>query len=474
MPPTPVEPSQKVRTQIVSVKSLGQTIKLRKCKLVVLGGPDAGKELVVDRDLIRVGQKSDNDLVLSDKTVSRYHFEIFRDKDGYLLKDLNSTNGVLYQGSRVKEVFLASGAVIKVGTTQIKFLPIEERVVVLPSERNEFGELLGESLAMREVFGLLEKISPTDATVIITGETGTGKELVAKAVHAASNRAKGPFMVVDCGTIAASLIESELFGHEKGAFTGAVSRRPGAFELAHGGTVFLDEIGELSLELQPKLLRVLEAKEIRRIGSSETKKIDVRIVAATNRELRAEVEAGRFREDLYFRLSVIAVRMPSLRDRKDDIAMLAETFLNRCLVQIGQPEGSKQLTADAYEALQGHDWPGNVRELRNVIERAVFLSASAGGMIDANDIPLGAPTTDATPEGSFWREIKEQNLGFKRSKERWTEIFERRFLKDLMRLTSNNISAASREANMDRKYLRSLLKKYGLWEPGEARARRGD
>src|SRR5688572_27456725 len=286
---------QKVRTQIVSVKDAPRSISLRKAKLAVLDGPDAGKEILVDRDIIRCGQKEDNDLCISDKTVSRHHFEILKDKDGYVLRDLGSTNGTFYEGSRIKEVFLQSGALIKAGATQIKFMPIEEKVQIVASDKEKFGDLWGRSIRMREIFGLLEKIAPTDATVIINGETGTGKELVARAIHTHSHRGKGPFVVVDCGTIATNLIESELFGHEKGAFTGAVGRRPGAFEVANSGTVFLDEIGELPLDLQPKLLRVLESKEIRRIGNSETKKIDVRIVAATNRDLRTEVDKGKFR-----------------------------------------------------------------------------------------------------------------------------------------------------------------------------------
>jgi DNA-binding NtrC family response regulator len=453
--------STEPHTEIVHIDDVVGTIKLPRCKLVVLKGADAGRELVVDRDLIRVGQAPENDLTLTDKTVSRRHFEIRRDAGGYVLRDLGSTNGVFYQGSRVREVHIAAGAVFRAGNTEIEFLPSEARVRVVPSEQDRFGPLLGRSLKMREIFGLLEKISPIDATVIITGETGTGKDVVARSIHEASHRADGPYIVVDCGGIASSLIESELFGHEKGAFTGAVGRRAGAFELADGGTVFLDEIGELPLELQPKLLRVLEAREIRPVGASRSRKVDVRIIAATNRELREEVEHGRFRSDLYFRLGVIQVRVPRLAERKDDVPLLAQGFLDRCLDQLGQAPGSKRLAEGACRTLQAHDWPGNVRELRNVVERAVFLTG-AGAVIEAADIPLGGAGGAASPEAGFWREVADRDPGFKEAKERWVAIFERRYLEDLMRRCHGNLSEASRCADVDRKYLRGLLRKYDL------------
>jgi transcriptional regulator with PAS, ATPase and Fis domain len=218
--------------------------------------------------------------------------------------------------------------------------------------------MLGESLKMREIFAILEKISPKDITVLIEGETGTGKEVCARAIHNTSKRASGPFIIFDCGATPANLIESELFGHVKGAFTGAVSSRAGAFESADGGTIFFDELGELTLELQPKLLRVLETREVKRVGATTPVKVDVRVVAATNRDLRKEVRSGNFREDLFYRLAVARVTLPALRERREDIALLAKSFLRDAS---GDP--NREISEATLTFLRKHDWPGNIREL---------------------------------------------------------------------------------------------------------------
>src|SRR5687768_3213314 len=243
--------------------------------------------------------------------------------------------------------------------------------------------MVGRSRVMREIFGLVERIAPTDATVLIEGETGTGKDMIARTLHQLSPRHQAPFIVVDCGAVAGTLIESELFGHEKGAFTGAVTARQGAFELASGGTVFLDELGELSLDLQPKLLRVLEQRELRRVGGSKTIKVDLRVVAATRKDLRSEVEKGKFREDLFFRLNVVPITTPALRDRREDIPRLIDHFLT-AMTPPGEP--TPVLSEGTRAALYAHDWPGNVRELRNVIERALALRGDPGALV----APLGA------------------------------------------------------------------------------------
>ncbi|HWU91404.1 MAG TPA: sigma 54-interacting transcriptional regulator [Kofleriaceae bacterium] len=428
------------------------TVNLRRCKLVVIKGAQRGTEFVIAGDVFRVGKAPDaNDLVLGDETVSRVHFEIMRDAKGYLVRDLKSTNGTFLDGAEVKEAYLRAGSVIAAGSCELKFTPFEERIEILPSEKEQLGEMVGKSPAMREIFGLVERIAPTDATVLIEGETGTGKDMIARTLHQLSPRDAAPFIVVDCGAVAGTLIESELFGHEKGAFTGAIAARQGAFELASGGTVFLDELGELALDLQPKLLRVLEQRELRRVGGQKTIKVDLRVIAATRKDLRSEVEKGKFREDLYFRLNVVPITAPPLRERREDIPLLIDAMLGKLA-----PNGI-ELSDATRAALMAHDWPGNVRELRNVIERALALGADPGMLV--------APLGEAGPaRGAQLRDgIEfEPGVSFRDTKEKWTELFERRYLTWLIKRAEGNISKAARDADMDRKYLHKLLRKYGI------------
>jgi len=430
------------------------TVNLRRCKLVVIKGNQRGTEFVISGDTFRVGKAHENDLVLADETVSRVHFEIMRDAKGYLVRDMRSTNGTFLDGAEVKEAYLRAGSVIAAGACELKFTPFEERIEILPSEKEQLGEMVGKSPAMREIFGLVERIAPTDATVLIEGETGTGKDMIARTLHQLSPRSEAPFIVVDCGAVAGTLIESELFGHEKGAFTGAVTARQGAFELASGGTVFLDELGELSLDLQPKLLRVLEQRELRRVGGTKTIKVDLRVIAATRKDLRSEVEKGKFREDLYFRLNVVPITAPPLRDRREDIPLLIDAMLGH----LGPPGKTATLTEQTRAALMAHDWPGNVRELRNVIERALALGADPGMLV----APLG--NQDINSKGAQLRDSIEFEPGvsFRDTKEKWTELFERRYLSWLIKRAEGNISKAARDADMDRKYLHKLLRKYGI------------
>jgi transcriptional regulator with GAF, ATPase, and Fis domain len=437
-------------------------LSLRQCKLVLLKGVDRGREYVIASDVIRVGKSGENDLVLADETVSRVHFEIVRDAKGYLVRDLRSTNGTFLDGAEIREAYIRAGSVIAAGAAHIKFQPFEERIEILPSDKERIGELVGRSLRMREIFGLVERIAPTDATVLLEGETGTGKDLVARTIHALSRRKGGPFVVVDCGAVAGSLIESELFGHEKGAFTGAAAARQGAFELAHGGTVFLDELGELSLDLQPKLLRVLEQRELRRVGGSKTIKVDIRVIAATKKDLRSEVEKGKFREDLYFRLSVVPMTTPPLRERREDVPLLVEHFLRSLGAQAGvTPPAVDDATL---AALQAHDWPGNIRELRNVLERAIALGGDPRRMI----APLGDAGAGGGAGGGAAASLLDfdPELPFREHKERWSDEFERRYLAWLLGRADGNISKAARDADMDRKYLHKLLKKHGIVAAG--------
>ncbi len=336
---------------------------------VVVSGTDRGRQVRLKEQAIVFGSAPSSDLVLSDTTVSRRHAIATLENGDVIVRDQGSTNGSFIQGSRFKEISIGFGAEIKLGRTLLKFLPDEEVVKPVEAATDEFGSLLGRETKMRQLFALLADIAPTTSTILIEGETGTGKELVAEEIHRHSGRAKKPFVVFDCGAVPRELIESALFGHIKGAFTGAVGDRKGAFAEAHGGTLFLDEIGELPLEMQPTLLRVLDKRAVRQVGGNHYEQVDVRIVAATNRDLHDEVARKAFREDLYYRLAVMRVQLPALRDRGADVNLLVDAFIKR----LG---GGRTLNvrSEDMQRLRAHAWPGNVRELRNVIERACVLT----------------------------------------------------------------------------------------------------
>jgi transcriptional regulator with GAF, ATPase, and Fis domain len=330
-----------------------------------------------------------------------------------------------------------------------------EDTAIPASVHNQFGLAVGTSLPMRRIFGVLERMSPTPASVLLIGETGTGKDVLARSIHMNSARADGPFEVVDCGAVAPTLIESELFGHERGAFTGAVSARTGAFERAAGGTLFLDEIGELALDLQPKLLRVLESREFRRVGGTRTLPADVRVVAATTRDLAGLVAAGEFRDDLYFRLAVVTLHIPALRERMEDLPVVAGALLRAC-----DPD-PPILRHDVLAALKSYDWPGNVREVRNVLERGLYAARAIG----QNEVKLvgfppqdrGSPPSDgATPVG--FRESE----SYRETRARFQEWFEKRYVEWLLTRHGGSIRAAARAARMDRNHLSDLAHKHGI------------
>ncbi|NOY91389.1 MAG: FHA domain-containing protein [Deltaproteobacteria bacterium] len=436
-----------------------QVLELPRCKLVVLSGDQRGEEALMAGEVYRIGKSAKNDLVLDDETVSRAHCEILREARGFLLRDLGSTNGTLLDGAEIREAYLKPGAVITVGEVELKVRPHAERIEVLPSESERFGLAFGRSLVMREIFGLLERLAPTDATMLLGGETGTGKDVLARSIHAASPRADKPFIVVDCGAVVGTLIASELFGHERGAFTGANARREGAFELADGGTLFLDEVGELPLDLQPKLLRVLEERRFRRVGGSREIRVDVRIIAASKRNLEMEVARGKFREDLFFRLAVVPVTVPPLRERLDDVPLLAETLLAAFVQkQMGRP--SLKLSEEASAGLRAHDWPGNVRELRNVLERAGYMTLAMGQTeVGVAHLPAGLAGVSM---GSTSLPTFDPALSYRETKTRFEEDFESRYVRWLLERHEGNVSAAARAADMDRKYLSKLAKKHGL------------
>ena len=432
-----------------------------------MSGPEAGESWLMERDVIRIGSAKTGDIVITDPTVSRRHAEIRRGRDGVVLRDLGSTNGTFVGQVRAKEVYLGPDTRFRVGRTELNFTPADEVIDVEPSNDDHFENLVGKSVAMREVFGILERVAPTDLTVLITGETGTGKELASRAVHSRSKRSKGPFVVFDCGAAPDNLIESELFGHQRGAFTGAVEARPGVFEMAHGGTIFLDEIGELPLELQPKLLRVLEQREVRRVGASKTKAIDVRIVAATNRNLREEVDNGRFREDLYYRLAVVEMAMPPLRDRLEDLDRLSHHLLER------SPHNTaiQSISPDVIQMFSSYRWPGNVRELNNVIERAMPFTDGTTITIatlpealrsGGADVPEAVPPPPPALTASGSAPLPGASMPFKDAKDQLIEAFERQYLVDLLDRHGGNVSKAARTADMDRKTITRLMKKHGI------------
>ncbi len=327
--------------------------------------------------------------------------------------------------------------------------------------KEKFEDLIGQSRKMADVFRLIESVAYSPATVLIQGESGTGKELVARAIHRRSPRRDAPFVAVNCSALTETLLESELFGHVKGAFTGAVAERRGLFETAHGGTIFLDEIGDVPPATQVRLLRVLQEGEIKRVGAPGTKQVDVRVIAATNVDLDEARSQGRFREDLFFRLNVIAIHLPPLRERPDDIAPLAHHFVRKYAPKVGKRLDG--IAAEAMKLLTIHRWPGNVRELENAMERAVVLAR--GPEIVAGDLP---PGLGAGHRGSDVDPASLSHLPLAEAKKLATGAFERRYLANLLRRTLGNITRAAKAAGVDRSNFRRLLKEYGLLAPSDA------
>ncbi len=432
----------------------GEGLKLRRnqLELHVVRGPDKKTKGRFTGDRIVVGTHASCDLVLTDPTVSRQHFEIELEADGYRIRDLDSLNGLEVDGLRVFDARVGKSASLSLGETRIEMRMSSTAVDVDVSASTRCGPLRGRSVAMRKVFERIERVAPTQSTVLLTGESGTGKEVAARAIHALSPRAEHPFVVVDCGALPPTLIESELYGHERGAFTGAERARKGAFEAARGGTLFLDEIGELPLDLQTRLLGVIERRQIQPLGSSTMRDIDVRLVAATNRDLRREANKGTFRADLYFRLSVVGVHMPPLRERVDDLPVYVEAF-----VAEWEEQGlSLEVSPETIAQLQTRRWPGNVRELRNVLERAAVL----GDLEDPDDSAPSPPP--GTAEASRVGAAIDPAIPFKTSKALLIADFERAYVERLINRHAGNITRAARAAEIDRAYLLRLLDKFDM------------
>jgi len=415
----------------------------------VIDGPDKGRECASSGPELSVGSAASNDLVLADPTVSRHHFVLQVGPDGVILRDLDSTNGTTLAGYRVGSAHLKPGAILGLGLTTLRLDELAEEVREPLSEFDQFGRAIGKSVGMRRLFAMLQRIAAADSTVLIEGETGTGKGIVAEAIHGTSARAAGPFVVVDCASIPPSLIEAELFGHTRGAFTGAGSARAGSFESAAGGTMFLDEIGELPLDMQPKLLRALEERVIKRVGSVDPVQLDVRVIAATNRNLRQAVNRGTFRADLYFRLNIVRLEIPPLRERREDIPLLAASFYEQFMAQPGAVPPPALI-----DHLTRLDWPGNVRELRNAVERAVLMQDPELW----RDITSGGDDDDPGPGAGAYQ--FDEALSFRAAKERVMAHWERWFVAELARRHSGNLSRAARAARMDRTHLRELVLRY--------------
>ncbi|MCH9683634.1 MAG: sigma 54-interacting transcriptional regulator [Deltaproteobacteria bacterium] len=439
-----------MQTKTIEVP-IGQVIhrRLGRVKLRVRTGPDRGREIDVRQSTVTGGRSGVNDLVLSDGSVSTTHFELVLRESGVLLRDRGSTNGTWIGDVRIESAWIDVGTVFSPGQRIEIELVTADEVEVPISPHNRFEELVGGSPAMREVFTILEQSAHASLDVLLHGETGTGKELAARAIHARSPRVRAPFVVLDCAALPRELAEATILGYKKGAFTGAIEDSPGCFEEAHGGTLFMDEIGELPLELQPKLLRVLDRREVQRIGEVKTRAVDVRLVAATHRDLRQMVAEGKFRSDLYYRLAELTITLPALRERGDDVVMLADTFLE----QFSKSRGLRLSFSDeAKTALRAQNWAGNVRELKKVIKRAAMLCH--GPQIRAEDLTLGllrGPAANDALEELYSLPLEQARMAFER------EYFTR-----LLKETRDNVSEAARRTGYTRQGLRDLLKRIGV------------
>jgi DNA-binding NtrC family response regulator len=423
-------------------------LRCEEAILEVIAGPDRGQKVKFQKRA-RIGSRALAELRLTDRKVSALHCEVCLGPD-LTVRDLGSKNGTFLGTYRVRDAVLGWGQTITVGSSEIR-VSNTGRATQLPlHSAPAFHGIIGAAPAVRALTANIAQLADSDVTVLVQGETGSGKECVAQALHLAGRRATGPLYVVDCGSLAANLVESELFGHERGAFTGADNAREGAFVLADGGTLLLDEVGELPLQLQSRLLRVLERREVRPLGSGQARAVDVRVVAATHRDLALETSRGRFREDLYHRLAVVTLWVPSLRERLEDIPLLAVHFLS----ELGL-EPRDCLTVEALATLQRHDWPGNVRELRNALQRAAALM---------EPLSLQPPLRDDKAAAL----LPELDLGVKLplAKARLVEAFERAYLTALLAQCQDNVSEVARRAGMDRMSIHRMLQRLGLRESG--------
>jgi transcriptional regulator with PAS, ATPase and Fis domain len=437
------EPAATLQTRVAN----SLVVRYSKLRVRVVKGPELDQEVERVGGSLVVGSAPTCDLVLTDDTVSRTHCEVTSTDFGVRIRDAHSTNGVFVGGTRIYDAVFTSAVAIQLGCTvlNVDLVGSAERVL---SPEDHFGDLLGRSPAMRALFADLQRIAPSDVSLLIEGETGTGKELVAESVHRNSARAEGPLVVLDCSAITPSLVESELFGHERGAFTGADRARPGLFEQAHGGTLFLDELGELPKDIQPKLLRVLEKRQSRRLGGQRPTDVDVRVIAATHRNLALEVQRGNFREDLYYRIAATKVVVPPLRDRIEDISLLVGHFMRL------QNRGGivPPVAEEVWEMFRSHRWPGNVRELRNAVQRMLVMP----------ERPLEPGSARATASEYAETSEREVLLPLRFARREAADTFELRYLKQLLRRSEGNVTRAAAVAEVSRQMIQKLLAKHGM------------
>jgi DNA-binding NtrC family response regulator len=413
--------------------------RLLRVWLLEARSPDGQERQVrIERATFRVGAHASNDLVLSDPAVSQAHLELRAEPDGYRIVDLESSNGTWQGPTRLYDATTADALTLTLGDSTLTLRPTNEEQELPASDAVRLGALWGHGPAMRELFWKLEAAAASDIAVLLEGETGVGKERVARTLHERSRRAAHPFVVVDCGALTPGLVEATLFGFVRGAFTGAERDQPGLLEAAHGGTLFLDEIGELPLAAQAKLLGALERKLVQPLGTARARPVDVRVVAATHRDLARAINAGHFRSDLYFRLAALRLLVPPLRERSDDIPALARDLLEELRGQLGEAV-PPELSAVALARLQSQPWPGNVRELRAAIERLVL------GLLEP------APPRDEP--------------GFVAAREAARARFDLAYFRALLTRAGDNVSEAARLAQLDRRYLIRILERLGLRPP---------
>ncbi|MEZ4302149.1 MAG: sigma 54-interacting transcriptional regulator [Polyangiaceae bacterium] len=443
----------------------GRSLRLPTVQVTVTLSDGQVLAATLDMRPLVIGTSPDCDLPVPDPRISRRHCELRLTERGVLLRDLGSKNGTLLRGVSILEALLPPSVPVSLGSSELVIASAGTPTVLPLSAGASFGDAIGPSLPMRALFAKLERAAPTDETILLLGESGTGKEVLARAIHTQSLRSQGPFVVFDCGAIAPSLIEGELFGHARGAFTGSVGSQPGLLELANGGTLFIDEIGELPLQLQPKLLRALESRQIRRLGAMEYRKFDARIVAATHRNLRAQLAEGVFREDLYYRLAVLELHVPSLRERKEDIPALVERFL--------AARDPKRTLADLPPAtlslLQAHDWPGNVRELRNTVARMLLFPELVEDLITrAAPGASERPPTAASKAKEGLLDVEIARLGrlleltLPDAREAVLDQLDRSYVAIKLRQHGGNVSRAADAMGISRQLVHRLIDRHGL------------